>query len=167
MRVLLVLCRVETESHESFWQLSNKKLIQFTIHLSGRTMVREASFERGEPGKGLKLSYCSLLCAGKILPHRLVSFYKAGHILTQGPDHMESRADGHIHWDCGSNICSPGSCVEWNPWAERAGGGELNLATVRQWDRERNICKLLGSSILMRNNQLTNSFMFAMLYNCD
>ncbi len=68
-------------------------------------MVREASFERGEPGKGLKLSYCSLLCAGKILPHRLVSFYKAGHILTQGPDHMESRADGHIHWDCGSNIC--------------------------------------------------------------
>lgn len=36
----MVLWRVETESHQSFWQLSNKKLILFTIHLSGRTMVR-------------------------------------------------------------------------------------------------------------------------------
>ncbi len=152
MRVLLMLCRVETQSHKSFWQLSNKKLILFTIHLSGRTMVQGGVLWERRTRERVKTFLLFSIVCGEDSP-------------TSPSEFLQSRA--HSHTGPGSyGIPSrwPHSLGLWvkhmlsrlfcrmEPVSGRARGGELNLATVRQWDREWNICKLLGSSILMQNN---------------
>lgn len=68
VKVLLVLWRVETESHESFWQLSNKKLILFTIHLSGRTMVRGGVLWERRTGERVKTVLLFSIVCGEDSP---------------------------------------------------------------------------------------------------
>jgi len=153
----MVLWRVETESHESFWQLSNKKLILFTIHLSGRTMVRGgALWERRTRERVKTVLLFSIVC-GEDSP-------------TSPSEFLQSQA--HSHTGPGSyGILSrwPHSLGLWVKHMlsrllcrkesvsgkECAGGGELNLATVRQWGRERNTCKFLEWNIVMQMNTFT------------